>query len=94
MHCCGRAVKNCQGQSVVSRLRARFLRSAARWPSGVGPQPYPKRSLQCRKCNVGPAAAAAAIYFMGEGGGSMKSVRARDEKKTACKNQRLRRTCI
>lgn len=74
MHCCGRAVKKCQGQSVASRLTVRFY-SGGR-PAGVGPIHIPKGHYSSGST---AAAAAAAIFWWG--GGSMKSVRVCETRK-------------
>jgi len=59
VHCCGRAVKKCQGQSVASRLTVR-LYSGGR-PAGVGPIHIPKGHYS----SGSTAAAAAAIFWWG-----------------------------
>ena len=63
MHCCGRAVKKCQGQSVASRLTVR-LYSGGR-PAGVGPIHIPKGHYSSGSTAAATAAAAAAIFWWG-----------------------------
>jgi hypothetical protein len=63
VHCCGRAVKKCQGQSVASRLTVRFY-SGGR-PAGVGPIHIPKGHYSSGSTAAAPAAAAAAIFWWG-----------------------------